>query len=345
MLARMLHEAHNDRSTFETIICQYTLEQLFETYHNGIISKLLEYFISINDDSRIAFLLETVEPYLMKRDYMHFIKYYYENMSELALDIFKNKVLGKFEILQKDLEYIIEHKFTKLIPLMEGLFIRTSSIEYKIITLEEVEYTFKQNEELKLYTIPNEQIDMILGEVQKESNLKVNVKYKYTAIIDGGSVLHSRGGNVSSNSLNDLITISLVVRSTLGDPLVVIHKRHLKTIPNLEKEMQKNGIAYFLTPYKMNDDLFILNFFLSFGTKPYIITNDMYRDHIFKFEKSKGIKFGLSQFKDVIEQQTISFDITRNWLDFKPDVSMCIQKYDKHYIIPHINGNFILYSC
>jgi hypothetical protein len=160
-----------------------------------------------------------------------------------------------------------------------------------------------------MYTIPSKQIELILIEVQKESGLVINVKHKISAIIDGGSVVHSRGGNITVNSLNDLITISKVAQTTLGDPLVVIHKRHLKTIPNLEKEMQKNGISYYLTPHLMNDDLFILNFFLLLETKPYIITNDMYRDHIFKFEKSKGIKFGLSQFKDVVEQQTISFDI------------------------------------
>jgi len=342
MLARMLHEAYNDMETFETIIRQYNLGKLFDTHHNGIISKLLEYFISINDDSRIAFLLESVESVLMKRDYMHFIKYYYDNNCELAIDIFKQKVLSQFEILPKDLEYILEYKLLKLIPLMCGLFIRTSSVEYKIITIEEVEHTLKQSDTLKMYTIPSNQIESILTEVQKESGVVINVKHKISAIIDGGSIVHSRGGNITVNSLNDLITISKVVQSTLGNPLVVIHKRHLKTIPNLEKELQKNGISYYLTPHKMNDDLFILNFFLSLGTKPYIITNDMYRDHIFKFEKSKGIKFGVSQFKDVVEQQTISFDITRNWLNFKPDVSMCIQKYGEHYIVPHVNGNFLV---
>lgn len=341
MLARMLHEAYNDIIIFESIISQYTLEKLFNTHHNGIISKFLEYFISNDDDTRIAFLLESVEPYLMKRDYMHFIKYYYDDNCDLALDIFQNKVIGRFEILQKDLEYILEYKLIKLIPLMDGLFIKSALCDYKMLTPEEVEYTFKQTDSLKMYTIPSKQIESILTEVQKESGLVINVKHKISAIIDGGSVIHSRCGNISVNSLNDLVMISKVVQTTLGDPLVVIHKRHLKTIPNLEKELQKNGIVYYLTPHKMNDDLFILNFFLSLGTKPYIITNDMYRDHIFKFEKSKGIKFGLSQFKDVVEQQTISFDITRNWLNFKPDVSVCIQKYGEHYIIPHVNGNFL----
>lgn len=341
MLARMLHEAYNDMSTFETIIQHYTLERLFETHHNGIISKLIEYFISMQDDSRIAFLLESVEQYLMKRDYMHFIKYYYDDNCELALDIFQNKVIGNFEILQKDLEYILEYKLMKLIPFMDGLFIKTASCDYKMLTPEEVEHTFKQTDTVKMYTIPSNQIKSILSEVQKESSITFNVKHKFAAIIDGGSVIHSRGGIINVNSLNDLVMISKVAQTTMGDPLVVIHKRHTKTIPNLEKEMQKNGINYYLTPHKMNDDLFILNFFLSLGTKPYIITNDMYRDHIFKFEKSKGIKFGLSQFKDVVEQQTISFDITRNWLNFKPDVSMCIQKYGDDYIIPHVNGNFL----
>jgi hypothetical protein len=335
--AYALHIASNNIKIFEQIIEMYTLDVLFETRHNGIISKLLEYFIHINDNVRIVCLLETVEMILMKRDYLHLIKYYYESSLELALDIFQNKVLSKFktEILSKDIDYIMEHKMVRLIPFMEGLFIKTSFND-TIISIEEVERS-----KPTMYTIPTDQIEMILSEVQKESGTTFNMKQKFAAIIDGGSVIHSRGGHISKLSLDDLINISQIVRTTLGEPIIVIHKRHQKTIPNLEKELHKNGISYFLSPHKMNDDIFILNLFMSLGTKPYIITNDKYRDHIFQFEKSKGIKFGLSQFKDMIEQQTISFDITRNWLNFKSDVSMCIQKYKDSYIIPHMDGNFI----
>ena len=336
--AYILHMISCDINIFEQIIEMYTLEILLSTKHNGIISKLLEYFIHIKDNVRIMYLLETVETILMKRDYLHIIKYYYDFSLELAIDIFQNKVLLKFksEILSKDIDYIMEHKMIQLIPFMEGLFIKTYYNDM-MISVEEVERS-----EPTMYTIPPEQIEMILTEVQKESGTIFNMKKQFAAIIDGGSVIHSRGGHISKLSLNDLINISHVVLATLGEPIIVIHRRHLKTIPNLEKELQKNGISYFLSPHKMNDDIFILNHFMSLGTKPYIITNDKYRDHIFQFEKSKGIKFGLSQFKDVIEQQTISFDITRNILNFKSDVSMCIQKYKDGYIVPHIDGNFIL---
>ena len=89
----------------------------------------------------------------------------------------------------------------------------------------------------------------------------------------------------------------------------------------------------------MNDDLFILNFFLTMKTKPYIITNDKFRDHIFKFEKSKQPTYGMNQFKDVIMQQTVTFN--NNIINMKPKISFCIQKYKDNIIVPHMNGGFI----
>jgi hypothetical protein len=190
-----------------------------------------------------------------------------------------------------------------------------------------------------LYYLNELQCENILDCIQSLINIKFNIKQNYNAIIDGGSVLHSNKGVITMNSFNELIMLTNLAKEKCGKVLVVIHRRHIKTFPNLESEFKKNDIDYFLTPHKMNDDLFILNFFLMMKTKTYIITNDKFRDHIFNFEKSHQSIINICMFKDVIMQQTLSYNI--NTINIKPKISYCIQKYKDNIIVPHINGDFI----
>lgn len=331
-IGHMLHIASCDSTIFDSIIIKFTLESLCKLNHNGINSKLLEHYINFKPD-QINILLHHITIDLMKRDILHLIKYYYSDSYELALDIFINTLLKKFELLQQDIDYILENKLLKLLPHMIGIFIKTSCNNMKYIVPHE--------SDVMLYYLDNVQCENILDCIQSIINMKIIIKQDYGAIIDGGSVLHSNNGIITMNSLNELIMIANVAKVKCGRILVVIHRRHIKTFPNLESEFKKNDIDYFLTPYKMNDDLFILNFFLMMKTRPYIITNDKFRDHIFTFEKSKGPITNICMFKDVIMQQTIQFDISKNDINMKPKISYCIQKYKDNILVPHMNGNFI----
>lgn len=96
-------------------------------------------------------------------------------------------------------------------------------------------------------------------------------------------------------------------------------------------------MLYYLTPYNYDDDLFILWFFLHTNCQSFIISNDKYRDHIFNLNNLKNDKF--QEFKYIIKQQTISYDINMKCENF-PTFSRCIQVSDKIYI-PHISGKFI----
>ena len=335
ILGYTLHQANNNSDVFEKIIEEHTMEKICSLNHNGIVSNLLEYFIK-TDHNKIETLLSYITVGLMKRDYMHLIKYYYDNNLNHAIDIFQNKIIIQFELLQQDVDYILINRMFKLLPFMEGLFLKTSYITDDIVMPHE--------SEVKLFLLGQKQIKCILEQIIEETNINIKTMKDYGAIIDGGSVIHSRSGTITKDSMNDLIMISNVAKISCGNPIVIIHKRHTKTIKNLEKELQKNNIDYFLTPYNMNDDMFILHFFLSLGTIPHIITNDKFRDHIYKFEKSKNNIMNMSMFKDVILQQTVTFDISRNWLDFKQDISYCIQKYKDGFIVPYIMGEFVFIS-
>lgn len=108
-----------------------------------------------------------------------------------------------------------------------------------------------------------------------------------------------------------------------------------------------NEIIYYLTPYAINDDLFILWFFLKTKSTAFLISNDKFRDHIFKFETSqKKLKsdFNLNQFYHIIQQQKLEYNIDNYKINSKPIVSKCIQVIDNNIFVPHNLGNFIKIS-
>jgi hypothetical protein len=330
LIGRQLHEAKNNVPIFTQVIDTHSLEFLLKTQHNGIISKLLEYFIHMNDMVGIHHIISC--DYLMKRDYFHLIKYYYDDNFPMALDIFTHKIL-QFELLPQDIDYIIDNNMVKLLELMEGMFLETSHSS-NMISSEELE--------LKIYSINPKIIDKVTEFVEMQlfpykESLEISLKpYKY--IIDGGSVIHSRNGMITSESLMDLVTILSIVEK----PILVIHKRHLKTIPTLLQTLKQMKVDYYLTPYNVNDDLFILWFFLKLRAQCYIITNDKYRDHIFSFGKI------CDEFKNILSQQTLQFSTKQSSqktivITSEPQFSRCIQKIiyngKPHMIVPIIATN------
>jgi len=308
LIGRQLHEAKNNVEIFTQIIDTYSLEFLLKTQHNGIISKLLEYFIHMNDMVGIHHIISC--NCLMKRDYFHLIKYYYDDNLPMALDIFTHNIL-QFELLSQDIDYIVDNNMVKLLELMEGMFLETSRTSNMILN---------DQLELKFYNINPKIIDKVIEFVdtqlmQYKEALERSLKpYRY--IIDGGSVIHSRKGMITSESLMDLITIISMVEH----PILVIHKRHIKTIPTLLKTLKEMKVDYYLTPYNVNDDLFILWFFLKLRTNCYIITNDKYRDHIFSFGKI------CDEFKNILSQQTLHFSPKHIMITSEPIFSRCIHK-------------------
>jgi L-rhamnose mutarotase len=166
----------------------------------------------------------------------------------------------------------------------------------------------------------------------------------FKAIIDGGNVLYSNNGKINKESLNNLIKIIELTKKMFGKSLLVIHRRHTKTFPNLISELKKTGVTYYLTPYNVNDDIFILWFFLNCQSNPYIITNDKYRDHIFNFEtsnKKDNINLSMSQFKHLLTQQSLEYDITYLCINKPIKVSKCIHLIENKVYVPHVSGKFI----
>ena len=167
-------------------------------------------------------------------------------------------------------------------------------------------------------------------------------------IIDAGNILHNRQGVIIQQSFIDLENIIINVITNIGTPLIIIHSKHLKIYPELINIFIRTGVNYFRTPYNINDDFFILWFFLKYNCKAYIISNDKYRDHIFKFNTlSKNQSnipnndLNIFQFKNIIKQQTLQYNTNINEIQKPLNWSFCIQMINDHIYIPHISGNFI----
>lgn len=336
-----------DNCTFvNRIINHFSIELLIKTKNNGLISNILLYHIKILDNDMINKLLIMINELdnfkLMKRDYLNLICYYYNNNYEQAEIIFKQNILPEGNLQLKDIDFILENKLIKLLPYLDKLFIESNDNIYSLVK--------PQSEILNKVNIKQNFILSLLEKIELEFHIIIknninqfykNLKKDYNVIIDAGNILFGRNGIITNNSLMDLENIIIKTKKTIGLPLIVIHQKHLKNNKITDIFLRTNT-QYYKTPYNLNDDLFILWFFIKSKCESYIISNDKYRDHIFKY-KSLSIKndFSVCEFKNIIKQQTLGFNLLTMEIQNILPWSRCIQYIDSTVYIPHISGNFI----
>lgn len=347
---------HKNKDNPEIILQAMTffgLENLINMKHNGIVTQILEYYINQSDEETINKIIVQIASFqdfnLMKRDYLNLIKYYYIIDTKKSIDIFVNNILSKstsntdYVIQSKDINFMIENKLFLLLTYIKDLFIEVSG-NFNCVSQDLINYNKKINVSINssVFDIINKNLSSE-NKFYIESFWKIN-KREFKAIIDGGNVLHSAKGKLNDESVSNLIKIIKKTELMLGKSLLIIHRKHIKTFPTLINQIKSIGVTYFLTPYKVNDDIFILWFFLNIETKPYIITNDKYRDHIFHFEtvnKKENTNLSMSQFKHVLSQQSLEYDITNNTISQPIRVSKCIHMIENKIYVPHVSGQFI----
>jgi len=352
-IAFLLYQTKNDSKLVNQLVSRFSLEKLIKTKNNGLISNLLIYFISINDFERIDEIVKLGNVYgfnMMKRDYLNLAKYFYSIDKDISIKYF-NQIFSMVStstesiILSKDVDFLIKNKMVDFLSLILGLFIESSVNSYPIVDGNERALKLKTIDFAIIYSI-KDYVENILGTntVKQLNQFVENQNKNFDAIIDGGNILHARSGLICTNSLVDLKNLIELAKKEIDNPLLVIHRRHLKTCPTIISCLNKMKVSYYLTPYNMNDDIFILWFFLHFNSIPYIISNDKFRDHIFKLETSKKnmiIDYNFSQFNNVLHQQTLKYNLVQFSIDKKPSYSRCIQQVNKQIYVPHSSGKFI----
>jgi hypothetical protein len=352
-LGFLFHKNKDNPEIISQAISFLGLENLINMKHNGIVTQILEYYINQSNEQQINYIFSLIYEIsdfnLMKRDYLNLIKYYYIIDTKKSIDIFVNNILSKsssntdYVIQSKDINFMIENKLFSLLTYIKDLFIEVSG-DFNCVSQDLINYDNKIN-----VSINSSVFDIINQNLSSENKFYVENFWKinscnYKAIIDGGNVLHSAKGKLNDESVSNLIKIIKQTELMLGKSLLIIHRKHTKTFPNLINQLKSIGVTYFLTPYKVNDDIFILWFFLNIETKPYIITNDKYRDHIFHFEtvnKKENTNLSMSQFKHILSQQSLEYNIVTNTISQSIRVSRCIHIIENKIYIPHVSGQFI----
>lgn len=327
MFHKMLEQ--KDHNNINKLLSMLSIDTIIKSKHNGFISNMLYHMIDI-DSKELEHIYKVLDntDLLMKRDYLNMILYYYNKDINYAISIFSNKIITKnLILLSKDIDFILDNNMFDLLPLLNEVFICTS--------INTLPYTTNYNN-LELKYLNKIDCDTILQNI-----IISDIKYNFDisnvkTIIDGCNIIHSRTGKITHNSLEDLKIVIEMATIKFGKPLVVIHKRHLKTLPKLMETLKILNVPYILTPPGYDDDLYILYFFLMLKSKVFIISNDKYRDHIFKYNNIN------QKAKNIITQMTVGYKNSQNILiDDIPMYSQCIQHIGNSIYIPHISGNFI----
>lgn len=355
-LAFELHKNLMIPGFVDNVMEKFGIDLLIKTKNSGIVSNIINYYIETKNTNMINHLITKIDIIsdfkLMKRDYMNLICYFYYSDYQRAQMFFEQNIIRKKSevntcILQvKDINIILSNKLYKLLPYLSGLFI---SVDF-----DDINMIVPANSKLKKFTIKQELQSYLLDKIECE--MKNNIKTVrnfyakksklFEAIIDAGNIIHGRNGKISPNSVNDLENIIIKTRENIGEPIVIIHKRHFKSNPEITNMFIKTNTEYFQTPYNFNDDIFIMWFFVKSFCTCNIISNDKYRDHIFNYtssskKNSKINEFSLCEFSNVIMQQTLSYSFEPYKIQTQLPYSNCIQVIDDQVYIPHISKEFI----
>ena len=341
------------------IIYDYDIDILINLKNNGIISLLICYYTKLNDIQKLNYKINKIKLYnlkLLKRDYLNIIKFYYNTNNELYikyLNELKTKINNNPEIIiHKDIDFILNNNINELLLNLDGFFIKTSINDNLKLSLDEY---YK----LKFYKLDNIIVNNIILFIENNINknllqiintifLKIKNEENIT-IIDSGNIINNYKGTITQQSLINLENIlNLLIKKNIK-PFIIIHNKHIKNIPDLKNFLKNKNCFYFLTPYKFNDDIFILLFFfklININNNVFIISNDNFDDHL---NTLKNIYLN-SNFKYIFKQYILKYTLNPYFIYDIPKYSLCIQviydKINKSYnvYIPHSNSFFILYK-
>ena len=312
----------------------------------GFISLMLKYLFLIGDDKSIDEWYNNHLNILMKRDIKDYCKYFFIRNYEKSLKSFAF-LIDNFKLEEDDVDFLIDNNMEMFLVLLDGYYLKTSKES------NNDEYKF-----LKNYQFDKDIVSNILQKIYKTINNKDLVSFlnnlinyqKNKIVIDGGNILFSEKGDVNLSSYKLLLNSLKFFKEEGFIPILIIHNRHMKENSKLRNKGILDSLRsdfeefIFETPYKQNDDLYIL--YAAFFCNCEIISNDKFRDHIFKFKNNLDEKES-SLFKNFIEDSSVIYSFNKNnkILVSEKDLSYfskCIQLIENQIHIPTVDGD--LYS-
>ncbi len=313
----------------------------------GFVSLIIKFYMTTNQDKNLDKIYEENKRSLMKRDILNYCKYYYykDYLKSLENFIF---LIENYNLDSSNLEFILESNMEKFLFLLDGKFIKlekTYSLQYVRDLSNIKKYNFNK-------IIVDKILEKICIDINKKDCLKlinkVNEFKMNKIIIDGGNILFFYNGKICKKGYQLLLDLINYFYDQNIIPILVIHKRHLKLNKNnninkiIIELIKLNDEFIFRTPYNKNDDLFIL--FIGLNLECNIITNDNFKDHIYKFRTNgKDSEENLVEkyLEDLICKYSINFSNFKiEKLDYL-NKSMCIQINNNRVCIPTTEDRFV----
>lgn len=166
----------------------------------------------------------------------------------------------------------------------------------------------------------------------------------YNVFIDGANIMFFFKRKINLQSYERLLHFYNKISELNYTPLVILHKRHKKFIPEQKVVtyiLNKMNIYY--TPFKMNDDYFFI--WQSLNTpNSFVLTNDKLTDHIFKISEEDLDSNTLQKWIDnsIITFNTFESNNKINIkLNFPNEISYKAQKNNGFWHIPIKPENWI----
>ena len=317
----------NDYPKSKEIIDSIDISQLDNRNKKGFISLLMRYYEKTDNIKEMTKIIYS-DFKLMKRDYLLYCKAIYHSNVVASVGIFKEHVLFNEKIQSSDIDFLIENNLIELIKSMNGYYITCSKKSKKFDYSHLKKFSLTKNKDKLIEHFKKDIPENCYTSFIKKIN-------SCDIIIDGGNVYHYTNPKNFTN-IEKMLSTTL---ENYKNPVIIFHQRHFKSAEGIEfySKYQK---YIFKTPYNVYDDIFII---LGMMIKNIpIVTNDLFRDHIyvaFKLFESKN-----NQIANYINEMKLSFSINSNNAKIEKlnTISKCIQFNSNYIYIPTIDGFYVM---
>ena len=280
--------------------------QTIENLEMGIL--LIRYYLHFNSHEEAMKVLTNLNAKsLIRKRHVELIVEYYQQKGFLldAYDLFNTFYRDRFNIT---VEEVIPMLIPMLKPYIENHFIIKnvlSLINHKALYFPakmafEYNYEITSSPPADLIKIPidlSEALSKIvpllpykkkfktreeeLASLLSSTSIQDSLSYTFNGVkyvIDGANVLFSESGCGKPQILYKMVQ----ELALLGPVVVVLHQRHFNKGLVTRAHLNILNVQLCITPYGVNDDYYSL--FVSMSNNAILITNDLFRDHIFKLD-------------------------------------------------------------
>ena len=287
----------------------------------SINSLVLRYYINHNNSEKAEEIISN--PTAMKRDYLDYIYYLYQNNDMKYIEFFMS-VLDKFNIMEKDVMFIIDNKMFDLLFYLKN--------HYIILSLPHDDFNIPYENFIFSNPIRNyhDMLNYVSGNFCniKEREILDKILIGVDIVIDGGNVAHSDGGNLNYKYIFGIIDITI---KKFKNPLLIIHQKHMKN-PKILEYIKRTKLKVFVTPYGVNDDHYIV--YSMIHNDCYVLTRDNFKDHI--FDITTNFNYINNEMYHYVEEKTITY--SNKTIANPPNYSRCIQVVGDYVYIPTESG-------